>query len=257
MRRRPGPPAGTVRTIRLDVQYEGTAYVGWQRQANGKSVQEVLENALSRVASERVTLFASSRTDAGVHALGQVASFSLKTETPPVVAFIEGTNALLPPDIRVVEASEVDLWFHANEGALQKTYRYFFQFGRDANLFLRRFAWHVRRPPDMEAVERASEFLLGAHDFAAFRTRGTPTKSSVRTVQSVRWDEGPLGLVYFEITANGFLKHMVRNIVGTLLEIGHGKRSPESIPGIIESRERTKAGPTAPPHGLFLWRVVY
>lgn len=257
MRQRRGPPEGTTRTIRLDVQYEGTAYVGWQRQAEGKSVQGVLEVALAKVAAEKVNLFSASRTDAGVHARQQVVSFSLKDSQTPVRAFVEGANAILPDDIRVVEASEVDLWFHANEDAVEKTYRYFFQIGHEPSVFLRRFAWQIRRELDLPAVYQAAEHLVGTHDFAAFRTRGLVTKNSVRTVRAARWEKAPLGLLFFEITADGFLKYMVRNLVGTLVEIGFGKRDPNSIAGILESRDRQRAGGTAPPHGLFLWRVVY
>ncbi|MFH1263401.1 MAG: tRNA pseudouridine(38-40) synthase TruA [Pseudomonadota bacterium] len=257
MTKRRGPPPGTTRTIRLDVQYEGTAYAGFQCQANGESVQALLQRALVRVASEKVTLFASSRTDAGVHARQQVVSFSLGGSRTPVRAFVEGTNALLPEDIRVVEAAEVDLWFHANQDAIEKTYRYFFYSGRVPSVFLRRFALHLRKEPDWQAAEEAAKLLVGKHDFAAFRTRGTLTKSSVRTVLSTRFKEDSYGLRFFEIRADGFLKHMVRNIVGTLLEIGHGKREVGSISAILRSKDRRFAGATAPPHGLFLWRVVY
>lgn len=257
MSQRRGPPNGTTRTVRLDIQYEGTAYAGWQRQANGKTVQGLLEPALGRVANEKVVLFGSGRTDAGVHARQQVASFSLKGSRTPVRAFVEGTNQRLPKDIRVSAAQEVDLMFHANLDAKEKTYRYFFELGPESSVFYRRFAWQVRSGLDWTAVRKAAKLLIGERDFASFRTRGTTTKTSVRTVLSAHWEESSFGLPFFEITATGFLKYMVRNIVGTLVEVGQEKRKPESITEILDAKDRKSAGVTAPPHGLFLWRVLY
>ncbi|HLG20794.1 MAG TPA: tRNA pseudouridine(38-40) synthase TruA [Bdellovibrionota bacterium] len=253
---RPGPPPGTRRTIRIDVQYEGTAYVGWQRQLKGASIHGLLERALGKIADEKVTLFSAGRTDAGVHARQQVASFSLRTSRTPVEAFVDGTNTLLPPDIRVYRSEEAELLFHAPE-AKEKTYRYFFQIGAEPLVFLRNYTWHVRQALDLEAMREATKQLVGTHDFAAFRTRGTETKTTERTVREAVWGSGPLELLYFEITADGFLKQMVRNIVGTLVEVGQGKRKPSDIPDILASKRREKSGVSAPAQGLFLWRVVY
>ncbi len=241
----------------MDIQYEGTNYVGWQRQPSGKSIQGLLESALTKIAKEKVTLFSASRTDAGVHAFHQVASFSLKDSKAPMRAFMEGANSLIPESIRVREAKEVDLWFHANGDAKEKTYRYFFQFGPHSSVFLRRYSWHWKTPLDINLMSHAAQSLLGAHDFSAFRTRAETTKTSIRTVKALTFQEGPCGLYYFEMTADGFLKHMVRNIVGTLAEVGLGKRTSDEITDILDSKKRQKAGQSAPPHGLFLWRVLY
>lgn len=253
---RVGPPKGTTRTIRLDLQYEGTEYVGWQRQARRKSVQGSLERALSKIANEKVTLFGASRTDAGVHAVQQVASFSLKKSRTPVEAFVRGANTLLPKDIRVDSAIEADLWFHAREDAKQKTYRYFLETTHGPSVFFRRYVWHRRGSLDLDAMKSATKTILGTHDFSAFRTSGYTTKTSVRTVLDAKWEESPLA-TYFEITADGFLKQMVRSLVGTLVEIGHGKRRPEDMKKILESGRRDRSGVNAPARGLFLWSVRY
>ena len=255
--KRPGPPSGATRTIFIQIQYEGSKYVGWQRQAKGTSIQGLLELSLQRVACEKITLFSASRTDAGVHAIAQTASFSLKNSKTPVRAFVEGTNALLPDDIRVVDAKEVDLWFHSNQDAKEKTYRYYFRIGRQPMVFLRKYAWQVFRPLDLNLMKNASQYLIGKHDFSAFRTRGQLTKTSIREIRKINWGEDFFGLYYFEITATGFLKHMVRNIFGTLVEVGLKKKTPEEIQKILESKQRKMAGQTAPPHGLFLWHVLY
>jgi len=257
---RPGPPPEAKRTIKIDIQYQGTNYVGWQRQAKGKSVQGLVEGALSKIANEKITLFSASRTDAGVHALQQVASFSLQKSKTPSQAFVEGTNTLLPEDIRILQAEEMDLHFFAPE-AKEKTYRYFIQTGAIPLVFIRAYAWHIpsrfNHPLRLSAMDEGSRQLLGTYDFSAFRSGAATTQTSVRTVLNVKWGEGPLGLIYFEVTAEGFLKYMVRNIVGTLVEVGQGKRKPEDVRLILESKQRSKAGPTAPPNGLFLWSVTY
>lgn len=254
---RKGPPRDVTRTIRIDVQYEGTKYVGWQRQAKGKSIQGVLEQALAKVAAEKITLYSSSRTDAGVHAREQVASFSLKKSRTPVRAFVEGTNSLLPDDIRVFDAKEMNLGFHANFDAVEKTYRYFFQPGQIPSVFFRAYAWHFRQKLNLTAMKKGADFLLGEHDFAAFRTQGSQTKTTVRKVFEATWTHAPMNLLYFEISANGFLKYMVRNVVGTLVDVGLGKKKPEDVRKVLESGKRERGGKTAPPHGLFLWRVKY
>ncbi|MFH1018309.1 MAG: tRNA pseudouridine(38-40) synthase TruA [Pseudomonadota bacterium] len=256
-RARPGPPAGTTRTIRIDVQYDGTDYVGWQRQARGTSIQGLLERALSKVASEKITLFGASRTDAGVHARQQVASFSLKKSRTPIEAFVKGTNSILPDDIRVHRAAEVDLGFLASGTAKEKTYRYFLSPGEDPPVFYRRYSWNIRGPIDIGAMRDAAAALVGMHDFSSFRAGRPDTKTSVRTILKAEWEVTPLGLVCFEISGTGFLKYMVRGIVGTLVETGLHRLAPEEMRRILESKDRRAAGPTAPPRGLFLWSVVF
>jgi tRNA pseudouridine38-40 synthase len=254
-RPRPGPPEGSNRTIRIDVQYEGTEYVGWQRQARGESVQGLLEKALSNVADEKITLHGASRTDAGVHARQQIASFSLRKCTIPADSFLKGANSILPLDIRVTYAEETDLHFLAGASAKQKTYRYFISTGSEPNVFTRRYAWHVRGKLDGEAIRKGSRHFLGTHDFASFRAANSETRSSVRTLTQLDLFKGEWGHLYFEVTGDGFLKHMVRIIVGTLVEVGLGKRSEDEIPKILAARNRTKAGRSAPPQGLFLWKI--
>ncbi len=255
--KRKGPPKGSTRTIRIDLQYDGGPYVGWQRQAKGLSVQGLLEKALSKVANERISLVGASRTDAGVHAHHQVASFSLTESTTPVHAFVRGTNTLLPSEIRVLRAREVDLSFHATADAKEKTYRYFFQIGNEPLVFLRNYSWTLPFALDLPRMKEASEIFVGAHDFTSFRATNSQTKTSTRKILSVEWKNGPLKTLCFEIRGEGFLKHMVRNMVGTLVEVGQGKRKAEEIRTILESKDRRKAGMAAPPQGLFLWKVLY
>ncbi len=254
---RPGPPEGTTRTIRIDVQYDGTDYVGWQRQARGTSIQGLLERALSKVAGEKITLFGASRTDAGVHARQQVASFSLQRSRTPTVAFMAGTNSILPEDVRVHRATEADLRFLASGDAKEKTYRYFLSLGEDPPVFFRRYAWNVRGPLDLQAMQDASAHLVGAHDFSSFRAGRATTKTSIRSIHRAAWEMTPFGLAYFEISGNGFLKYMVRGIIGTLVEIGRHKRKAGEMEAILRAKDRRAAGLTAPANGLFLWSVVF
>ena len=245
------------RTIRIDVQYDGTGFVGWQRQPNGASIQEHLEKALSKVADEEITLYGSGRTDAGVHARMQVASFSLKSSRTPVEAFIQGTNTLLPPEIRVHRSMEADLNFLASSNAIEKTYRYFIQVGAEPLVFLNRYALHLNKALDLSAMRAASKLLVGEKDFIAFQGSNTDTKTTIRHVTHAGWHTSDLQTLCFEIKGNGFLKYMVRNIVGTLIEVGQGKRDPKDIEKIIQSKDRQQAGPRAPAQGLFLWSVLY
>ncbi len=251
------PPEGSIRTIRIDIQYEGTNYVGWQRQPDGVSVQKLVEEAMSKIADEKVDVVGTSRTDSGVHARQQVASFCLKKKGPSPYGFMRGANTLLPSDIRVVRAEEMDLSFLARRDAKEKTYRYYIQMGPEPLVFLRNFSWHIREPLDLDRMRRATSDLLGTHDFSSFRSASAQTRTSERTIFQAEWKIGEFEMLYFEITANGFLKQMVRTIVGTLVEVGEGKRAPEEMKTILEAKNRTTAGLTAPPHGLFLWRVTF
>jgi tRNA pseudouridine38-40 synthase len=247
-----------VRVLRLTIAYDGTDFVGWQRQARGTSVQGLLEEALAEFEGRPVTLHGAGRTDAGVHALAQVASVSLTTPHPPE-AIRRGLNAALPPTVRVVTAEEARAGFHARFHASAKVYEYRIVNAPVLSPFLARYAWHVPQPLDMEAIRRASERLIGRHDFAAFRGTGSAVRESVRTIESIRWGggcgaESPLVVT---LTADGFLRHMVRAIVGTLVDIGVGRWPDDAIDRILESRNRVRAGRTAPPRGLFLVEVRY
>ena len=247
-----------MRNLKLTVQYDGTSYVGWQRQETGTSIQGLLEDALAPIAGERVTVHGAGRTDAGVHAVGQVATVALDTAlTPSTVA--RALNAVLPLDVRVLAIEEARPEFHARFSAVGKLYEYRVLNAPIASAFMFRYAWHVPQVLDLDAMRSASLSLVGSHDFAAFQGSGSFVHSTTRTVHAIQWEDGggyDLPLV-MRIEGDGFLRHMVRNIVGTLIEVGSGRWSPSHVEAILRSLDRSRAGPTAPPHGLFLVRVDY
>jgi tRNA pseudouridine38-40 synthase len=245
-----------MRNIRLLLEYDGAAYHGWQRQKNALSIQEVVETALAKLTGEAVKLHGSGRTDAGVHALGQVANF----HTPghiPLKAFYAGLNSLLPKDIAVLNAAEAPEDFHARKSARAKTYEYRILNRRQPSPLNRRYAWVVREVLDMAAMAEAAAMLLGEHDFSAFKASGGAPGHAVRVVLAAAWHQEEAGRLRFSITANGFLRGMVRSLVGTMVEIGRGKRPSEDLAGLLQSGDRAAAGPTAPAQGLFLVEVIY
>jgi tRNA pseudouridine38-40 synthase len=249
------------RTLKLTVSYDGTRFVGWQRQARvevaGESIQGLLEEALARFEGAPVTVQGAGRTDAGVHALGQVASVQL-TCTHAVDALLRGLNASLPPDVRVTAVEDAASNFHARFSARSKTYRYVIRNVPIVSPFERAYVWHVPEPLDVEAMQTAAAALVGTHDCAAFASAGSETKNTTRTMtRSVVEGRDAAGLVSYEVTGTGFLRHMVRAIVGTLVEIGRGRRPASSMASLVAGRARADAGATAPPHGLFLVRVDY
>jgi len=244
-----------MRNVKLTVQYEGTRYAGWQRQLGIVTVQEVLEEALEKLTGTRPTVTGSGRTDAGVHALGQVANFFTQSDLPPAV-FVDGTNAHLPADVAVVDACEMPEWFNACRNAAGKTYRYSIFNSPVRPVLERNYVYHVREPLDFGAMKAASRHFVGAHDFAGYCSKADVEKNLVRTVFTVDWVERP-PIADFFIEGNGFLYNMVRAIVGTLVEVGKGKRSPDAIPELIAARNRSDSGPTAPAHGLCLMSVAY
>ncbi len=244
------------RNFKLILEYDGSNYHGWQRQAGLLTVQEVVESCLGIMLGRKVTIRASGRTDAGVHALGQVINFYAKTRLNPE-DFQRGLNSLLPDDIVVKSAEEVDVSFHARFSALKKIYCYRILNRSLPSVFIRRYAWHVPYTLNLEAMERALEYIKGEHDFSAFMASKSSVKSFVRHIYRAnlkRIDNENLLLI---LEANGFLRHMVRIIAGTIVEIGIGKKSFEEMPEIIKSRDRNRAGITAPAHGLYLVRVIY
>lgn len=245
-----------MRNIKLVIEYDGTNYHGWQVQPNGLTVQEAIEEKIETMTRQRVRLTASGRTDAGVHALGQVANF-LTPSTIPVEGFHRGLNSLLPPDIVVQSAEEVDLQFHAQYGAKRKTYRYVILNREIPSALFRNYSWHVPGGLDLPAMEEASRLLPGKQDFTSFQGAEADTEDPVREVFQAGWSEKAPDFLHFTIEADGFLKHMVRNIVGTLVEVGKGKRSPEQFGHVLRARDRRQAGRTAPPQGLFLVGVKY
>jgi tRNA pseudouridine38-40 synthase len=245
-----------MRRFKLTLSYDGTAYRGFQVQPNGPTVQSVTEAALSRILQEPVKLRAAGRTDAGVHAREQVADFA-DTGLRPPETIVRGGNAMLPPDIRIVAAEEVPLTFDARRHAKEKEYRYFLFLHPVASPFLSRYAWHIEKPLDLGAVRDGLAHAVGEHDFASFRGQGCTARTTVRTVFRAEVGEAYPALHYIGISGGGFLRHMVRNIVGTLVDVGKGKYPPGRVRELLSLRDRSEAGPTAPANGLFLWTVRY
>lgn len=239
------------RNIKLTLEYDGTAYAGWQSQKNGLAIQEVVRRAIEQMTEEPVKLIGAGRTDAGVHAFGQVASFQTVRDIP-CEGFLKGLNSLLPEDIRVKHCEEVSLHFHPIRDAKRKTYRYLFDTGKVPSALNRHRAWWVGLGLDWEAMEAAAACLIGEHDFKSFAAAGGEVKSSVRGLEKIVFARDQITFV-----GNGFLKQMVRNMIGTLVEAGRGGLQPEDVKKILESKDRTQAGPTAPPQGLYLVGVEY
>lgn len=244
------------RTIRLLLEYDGSGYHGWQRQLNALTIQEVVENALLKLTGQAVRLHGSGRTDAGVHALGQVAHFQTGPGLP-LAAFREGLNSLLPRDIVVLEAGEAPADFHARFGAQAKTYEYRILHRPVRSPLHLGHCWWLAHPLDLHRMREATEYILGEHDFAAFQASGSSVQTTTRTIMAASWDERPGGWKHFRITASGFLRGMVRALVGTLVEVGRGKRPPEDMAILLAGRDRCLAGPSAPAAGLYLVEVMY
>jgi len=243
--------------ILLTVAYDGTAYAGWQRQDNAVAVQQRLEEALSALIGRPITVNASSRTDAGVHALGQRAAFFTDDLRVPLDKLPRVINGLLPPDVSVTAAKPVPDDFNPRFHAAYKTYTYNTYYGPTPNPLLRRYSAYVPRPIDVEAMKTAAGMFTGRHDFAAFMATGGSAKTTVREIFACHVLETQPGLVALTVTGSGFLYNMVRIIAGTVLYVGLGKIAPGDIPGIILSCDRTKAGKTMPPEGLTLVEVAY
>ena len=247
-----------MRHIRLVIEYDGTALHGWQRQANGPTVQQHLEEALAKLLSHETQVIGASRTDAGVHARGQVASF--RTERAiPLHGIRRGLNSLLPELIAVREADEVDDAFHPRFSATSKHYRYTILCARDRSPRWRDRAWHHPESLDVRAMSAACAHLIGEHDFAAFRAAGCTAKTTTRRIDriDIGRPEGQDELLVIDVRGNAFLRNMVRILVGTLTEVGTGRREPAQVVEIVASKDRTQAGITAPAHGLELMEVGY
>ncbi len=249
-----------MRTIKLILSYDGTDFSGWQTQRGCRTVQATLEEAIEKITGAPSSTLASGRTDAGVHALGQVVSFRTESRLP-VEVIRRALNAELPHSVAVHDAAEVHDGFHATHDALLKRYRYVIHDGPVRDVFARRYAWHFAHGRlNVEPMQRAAAALVGTHDFSSFETTGAPRKTSVRTVYDLRIERGRgerEPFIALEVEANGFLYNMVRTIVGTLVDVGRGAR-PESWPGeVLRAKDRRRAGRTAPPQGLFLVNVEY
>jgi tRNA pseudouridine38-40 synthase len=244
------------RNIRLLLEYDGTGYHGWQRQLDAATIQGVLEAAVARLTQAPAAIIGSGRTDAGVHARGQVASFRTGSAIP-LRAFHQGLNSMLPKDIAVLEATEAPPEFHARKSARAKTYEYRILNRRNRSPLYRNYAWWLAVPLDLAAMTGAAAALVGEHDFTAFRAAGSDNKNPVRRVLAADWRREPGGWFSFTITATGFLRGMVRSLVGTMVEVGLGKSPPTILAELLQNHSRHLAGPTAPPQGLYLVEVFY
>ena len=246
----------TQQTFRLIIEYDGSGFHGWQRQKKDRTVQETIEKALAVMTREKVTLIGSGRTDAGVHALGQVAGFKTRSRLAAPI-FLNGLNSLLPDDVVVRACDPMPDTFHARFDVASKRYRYHILNRPIAPAIGRQFVWHIRKPLDTAAMTDAAIVMLGTHDFKAFEGTGSPRDHSIRTVTDSTIKETGDGNLTYDIQACGFLRFMVRNIVGTLVDVGLGKIDKQDVRAILQSKDRSRAGATAPPHGLFLMDVTY
>ncbi len=242
--------------VLLTVAYDGSGYYGWQRQNGFVSVQQRLEEALSALLKKEITVRGASRTDTGVHSLGQRAVFSDDTISIPVEKIPYAVNSFLPEDIVITNAVEVDDGFHPQYSVTDKTYEYKILNSEFKIPMLNRYTEFVRHKLDIEAMQRACPYFLGKHDFKAFCATGGSSKTTVRTIYSLEVKKDN-NIITIRINGNGFLYNMVRIVAGTLVYVGLGKIAPEEIEGIINSRDRTKAGKTLSPNGLTLTEVHY
>jgi tRNA pseudouridine38-40 synthase len=244
------------RNIKMILAYDGSRYQGWQRQKAGETIQQSVEEKLRMILQEPVCVIASGRTDAGVHALNQVCHFRTGSRLG-VDVIRKGLNALLPEDIFVREISQVDPDFHARYSAKGKVYEYRILNRDDRDPFQRHYAWHVRTPLDVARMSECLSTLEGTHDFSSFRSSGSGNTNPVRTICRAEIGRREGGLLSLVLEADGFLRHMVRNIVGTVVEVGLGRIDPSGFEAILGARDRRRASSKAPPQGLFLVQVRY
>lgn len=245
-----------MRNIKLTIEYDGTDFHGWQRQPKERTVQGVLEEAIAQVLGHRVRLIGASRTDRGVHALGQVANFKTTSKLPPQT-MLKAFNAVLPEDVVIREVEEVPLDFHARYRAKSKVYEYRLFLWPVRSPLQRRFSWHIPDSLDIGAMRECCRMLIGTHDFSSFMLSGSDTKNPIREMQRAEILLRPPRHIAFVFEATGFLRGMVRSIVGTLVDVGRGKLNPVQFKEIMEARDRSRASITAPPQGLFLVEVKF
>ena len=244
------------RNIRLLIAYDGTHYQGWQRQKDGPTIQGVIEEVLTRITQQAVSLVGAGRTDAGVHAWGQVASF--KTNSEMTIVKIEAAlHALLPKDILIRQIREAEPAFHARFSSRAKIYDYFFCNHSRITPFSHRYVWFLREPVDISLIKSGLFLLTGEKDFSSFQSQGSEVSHPVRTLYQAVLLPLPWGGFKLRFKADGFLRHMVRNMVGTLIRVGLRRISIEELEEIVHSKDRSRAGEMAPAHGLFLRKVLY
>ena len=245
-----------MRNIKLTIEYDGKDFNGWQKQPNKLNIQGTIEQAIKVVTGEEVELMASGRTDAGVHAFGQVANFKTNSNIP-IDKIAIALNSNLKKSIRILKAEEVEEKFHSRLTCKKKTYRYVINNSEFSSAIYRNLETHIPQKLDIQKMKTAAKYFEGEHDFKAFKASGTSSKSSVRIIYKAEVIEMPNNRIYIELTGNGFLYNMVRIISGTLVDVGTGKIEPEDIEKIIEAKDRNLAGKTLQPNGLYLVSVEY
>lgn len=243
-----------MRNLKLTIQYDGTKYCGWQKQPNSSSIQGTIEYAIYEITKEKVNIIGSGRTDAGVHALGQVANFKINSNIP-AARIPDALNAKLPKDISIIDCQEVSDDFHSRYSATGKIYRYLIYNKPYRSPLYKDISYHVRYDLDIQKMRVEAQSLLGTHEFKGFMSSGSSVKDTVRTIHNISIEESG-DLIVLEVEGNGFLYNMVRILVGTLVDIGRG-RIDKPLEEIIASQDRGEAGHTAPAHGLFLKKVHY
>jgi len=244
------------KNLKIIIEYEGTNYNGWQRQIDFPSIQGTIESAIYKMIGQKVTLNGSGRTDAGVHAWKQVANFRCHTRLSPEI-FQKGLNSILPKDIAIHSCFEVQSQFHARYDAKSKIYRYYIGQRPHKMAMFHQYCWHIPQKLSLPEMQKACSFFVGKHDFKSFEGTGSPRSTSVRNIFRSQISLNENQYMIYEIEADGFLRFMVRNIVGTLVEVGRKKINASDILAIINAMDRNQAGPTAPAHGLFLIEVKY
>lgn len=244
-----------MRNIKLIIEYDGKKFGGWQKQPNKLNIQGEIEKAIEEITGEAVELNASGRTDAGVHSLGQTANFKTNSEID-ISKMAIAINSKLKQSIRIIKAEEVDEKFHARYSCKGKKYKYIINNSKYGSAIYRDLEYHMPIKLNVEAMQKGIKYFEGEHDFKGFKASGTSSKSSVRTIYSAKVIEDGERII-IELEGNGFLYNMVRIISGTIVDVGLGKIKPEEIPEIIESKDRTRAGKTLPPQGLYLVEVYY
>ena len=245
-----------IKNFKILLEYDGTHYHGWQRQKEDRTIQEEIEKAVLTITGQRVSLIGSGRTDAGVHAYAQAANFKCSTNLD-ARDLMGGLNSTTPDDIVITSCELVDESFHARYNAKSKTYVYKILNRPKPAAINRQYVWHIKKALNVKAMRTAISHLIGSHDFKAFEGAGSPRSHTTRCVVKAGLNQDESGYLVFEIEADGFLRFMVRNIVGTLVKVGLEKISPDDFKRIMDSKDRTRAGATAPPHGLYLLAVKY